>query len=247
MSAFPHRFGPIETVASTGSTNADLRERALAGAAEGSVLVADEQTAGRGRWDRTWQTPARSGLAVSVLLRPSVPAASWGWLPLLVGLSAAAGVQDVAIGRAQVRLKWPNDVLVQERKLGGVLVERVETQTGPAAVAGLGVNISLGADQLPEPTATSLRLAGVETDRDAVLHAFLGELADRYDQWVAGMTPIEEYRAVCATLGRDVTVTLPGGEVAVGRALDVDELGRLVVDTDSGPTPFSSGEVTHLR
>jgi len=241
------RFGPVDTVASTGSTNADLRQRAMAGAPEGSVLVADEQTAGRGRWDRTWLTPDGSGLAVSVLLRPEVPSAWWGWLPLLVGLAAAAAVQQVAGETVRTRLKWPNDVLVEERKVGGVLVERVETATGPAAVAGLGVNISLGTHQLPRSSATSLRLSGVETDRDAVLHAFLDQLGDRYDRWVGGATPIHEYRTVCATLGRDVTVTLPGGQAISGRAEDVDELGRLVVSTDAGPSAFSSGEVTHLR
>jgi len=245
----------LTVVSATGSTNADLRDRALAGEPEGAVLVAEEQTAGRGRLDRRWAAPARSGLAVSVLLRPSeVPAARWGWLPLLVGLCAVRAAQHVArlsdpATVPSLSVKWPNDILAADRKLGGVLVERVDTRAGPAAVAGLGLNVSLREDELPVPTAGSLHLAGAtHVDRDPLLRAYLRGLADTYRPWRNGRSVREEYRAVCSTIGRDVVVTLPGGRAAVtGTAVDVDEVGRLVVESPDGRTALSSGEVQHVR
>ena len=128
----------VEILSEAPSTNAALAERARAGALEGAVVVAEHQTAGRGRLDRTWETPARSALTFSVLLRPNLSASSWPWIPLLVGYAVQAALADRL---PAIALKWPNDVLVEERKLGGILVERVDTPTGPAAVVGIGINV----------------------------------------------------------------------------------------------------------
>ena len=162
----------LELHASAPSSNALAAARAKEGAAEGLVVVADHQSAGRGRLDRSWQTPPGAAATFSLLLRPSVPAASWPWLPLLTGRSVAKAL--VALGyRAGV--KWPNDVLIEERKVSGILVERVETPQGPAAVVGVGINVGMTSAELPVPTATSLWLetpAPVEApDRTAVLVA----------------------------------------------------------------------------
>jgi len=242
----------IDSVPSTGSTNADLRAAALAGEAEGRVLSADEQTAGRGRLGRAWTAPSGSGLAVSVLLRPEArPASEWGWLPLLVGLSAAAAVDAVA-GLATT-LKWPNDLMARDRKLGGILVERVETPSGPAAVVGFGLNVSLEQSDLPVPTATSLLLEGAPAERSPLLASYLRELEVRYRDWCTGETPRGEYRARCSTLGRQVRVHLPGDAPdVVGEAVDVDASGRLVVRVASPDgvgelVALSSGEVQHVR
>lgn len=158
----------VELVQSTGSTNSDLVALAGAGkAAEGTVLVAEEQTAGRGRLDRQWTAPARSGLFFSVLLKPAeVPVARWGWLPLLTGVAVATGLSRSA--GVDTALKWPNDLLVsiggQERKAGGILAERAGED---AVVVGVGVNVTLRENELPVPQAGSLALAGaVSTDRD---------------------------------------------------------------------------------
>ncbi|MFZ0323587.1 MAG: biotin--[acetyl-CoA-carboxylase] ligase [Actinomycetes bacterium] len=238
-----------EWVGSTGSTNADVRRRALAGEPEGLVLSADEQTEGRGRLGRSWTAPRGSGLAVSVLLRPvSRPAAQWGWLPLLVGSAVAAAVTDQT--GLSIGLKWPNDVMVGDKKLGGVLVERVDTELGPAAVVGVGLNVSLPRDLLPVPSATSLLAEGVSCHRRPLLAAYLDSLEVRYRSWSAGESPRAAYRAQCSTIGREVRVMLPGGVADVlGRAVDVDASGRLLVepDGDGGPVALSSGEVWHVR
>lgn len=177
-------WSTLDVVDTTGSTNSDLAGRA-AGLTEGAVLVAEEQTAGRGRLDRTWTAPARSGLFFSVYLTPgAVPVQRWGWLPLLTGVAVAAGLARSA--GVDTALKWPNDVLVtiegEERKTGGILAERA----GDGVVIGIGLNVSLRADELPAPTAASLALAGaVSTDRETLLRGVLRSLEQWYGKWRA--------------------------------------------------------------
>ncbi|MER5735992.1 MULTISPECIES: biotin--[acetyl-CoA-carboxylase] ligase [unclassified Streptomyces] len=243
----------LDVVRSTGSTNSDLAARA-AELPEGAVLVAEEQTSGRGRLDRTWSAPARSGLFLSVLLKPDVPAHRLGWLPLLTGVAAATGLVKAA--GTDVSLKWPNDLLVtvdgEERKAGGILAERAGED---GVVVGLGVNVSLRADELPVPTAGSLLLAGaVSTDRDTLLRAVLRSLADWYGAWVRADGDPEAsgvqaaYAAGCATLGRRVRADLPGERVLEGDAVALDGDGRLVVATEGGGTEaVGAGDIVHLR
>lgn len=235
----------VEVVDTAASTNALVAERARAGAPAGLVVVAEHQTSGRGRLDRSWETPARSALTVSVLVRPDSHPDRWPWLPLLTGLAAHASLPEGAA------LKWPNDVLLGDRKVAGILVELVETPTGPAAVLGIGINVGMTADELPVETATSLAVEGHDIDRTALLIAFLGELAAQLDRWARGREADPEIRAEyverCSTIGRDVEVALPSGETMTGRALDVDEGGRLVVRTDAGATAVGAGDVVHVR
>ena len=241
----------IRVVQQTASTNADLVAEAKQGAPAGLVLVAESQTAGRGRLDRTWVAPPRSGLTVSILLRPDVDASGWGWLPLLTGLAVVDALRSTA--RLGAYLKWPNDVLVSDRKLAGILVERVDN-AAPAAVIGLGLNVSLRADELPVPGATSLTLEEAATlDRAVVLKSVLRALAARLRMWENGRGDavrsglLDDYRAVCRTLGRDVRVELPGGSVLEGRAQAIDDDGRLLLITDEGRHLVSAGDVVHLR
>ncbi|GGR27753.1 biotin--[acetyl-CoA-carboxylase] ligase [Streptomyces roseolus] len=246
-------WSSLDVVASTGSTNSDLAARA-GELPEGAVLVAEEQTSGRGRLDRTWSAPARSGLFLSVLLKPDVPAHRLGWLPLLTGVAAATGLAKAA--GVDLSLKWPNDLLVtvdgEERKTGGILAERAG---GDGIVVGLGINVSLRADELPVPTAGSLLLAGaVSTDRDTLLRAVLRSLADRYGAWVrADGDPeasgiLAAYTADCATLGRRIRADLPGERMLEGEAVSLDGDGRLVVATEGGGTEaVGAGDVVHLR
>jgi BirA family biotin operon repressor/biotin-[acetyl-CoA-carboxylase] ligase len=244
----------LDVVESTASTNTDLADRTRAGtAAEGAVLVAEEQTAGRGRLDRSWSAPPRSGLFFSLLFRPPVPAGQWGWLPLLAGVATATALSRAA--GVDTALKWPNDLLVhvggEERKAGGILAERV----GDAVVVGIGLNVSLRADELPVPAAGSLALAGAAvTDRDPLLRAVLRSVAQWYGDWcAAGGDPgacrlHEAYTAGCATLGRTVRAELPGGREAVGEAVAVDGDGRLVLATADGvQQPVGAGDIVHLR
>jgi BirA family biotin operon repressor/biotin-[acetyl-CoA-carboxylase] ligase len=257
----------LRVVAETASTNADVAAAARAGAAEGLVITAESQVAGRGRQGRAWSMPPRSGIAVSVLLRPGeaasgrsgaeppvkqtrpisadgVTPARFGWLPLLAGVALVEAARRIA--DVDAVLKWPNDLLVGGRKCGGVLVE---VHDG-AVVVGIGLNTSLTAAELPVPTATSLALAGAAAaDRDPLLRALLRGLAERYRQWLAAAgDPVasglrETYRVHCATLGRQVRVDLPGGTSVTGTVEDIDVDGRIVV---SG-TAYAAGDVVHLR
>ncbi|MEU9209171.1 biotin--[acetyl-CoA-carboxylase] ligase [Streptomyces sp. NPDC048415] len=246
----------VEVVQRTGSTNSDLVALATEEKAnEGTVLVAEEQDAGRGRLDRQWTAPARSGLFFSVLLKPAgVPVERWGWLPLLTGVAVATGLSRAA--GVDTALKWPNDLLVtvggEERKAGGILAERAGTD---GVVVGIGINVTLREDELPVPGAGSLALAGaVSTDRDTVLRAVLRSLEQWYERWRAAegdpaRSGLQEtYAAGCATLGRVVRAELPGGRSITGEAVAVDGDGRLVIATEEGvQEPVGAGDVVHLR
>jgi BirA family biotin operon repressor/biotin-[acetyl-CoA-carboxylase] ligase len=253
----------VRVVAETGSTNFDLLAAARAGAAEGTVLVAEAQAAGRGRLGRRWASPPRAGLTFSVLLRPlGVPAASLGWLPLLTGVATVAAVRDVAATDAA--LKWPNDVLAGGAKLGGILAER----TGGAVVVGVGINVWQGRADLPEgPAATSVALEAAAGDaarcpaadgpglRERLLAELLAGLSRWYLAWRDQASPgnadacglRREYVHRCATLGREVTVTMPGTEVITGTATGVDRAGRLEVRTAHGLAVVTAGDVVHVR
>ncbi|WP_245620599.1 biotin--[acetyl-CoA-carboxylase] ligase [Cryptosporangium arvum] len=229
----------VQVVERTGSTNADLV--AARGVPEGTVLVAEAQDAGRGRIGRTWTSPPGAGLTFSVLLRPmEVPRERWGWLPLLAGVACVAALPGV-----DARLKWPNDLLVgpDRKKAAGILAEA----TGDAVVLGIGLNVTLTADELPpdRPDTTSLALAGAPVlDREVLLAAILDELAARYADWRAGDEDLRAaYRGHCDTLGREVRVSLPAGQTLEGVATDVDAEGRLVV----GTTAVAAGDVVHVR
>ncbi|EGG49032.1 MULTISPECIES: biotin--[acetyl-CoA-carboxylase] ligase [Streptomyces] len=249
-------WSELDVVQRTGSTNSDLVDRAAKGAAaEGAVLVAEEQSAGRGRLDRRWTAPARSGLFFSVLLDPAeVPLARWGWLPLLTGVAVATGLSRAA--GVDTALKWPNDLLVTvdgaERKTGGILAERAGDR---GVVVGIGINVSLRAEELPVPTAGSLALAGAAgTDRDPLLRAVLRSLEQWYGRWreaggdAAASGLQETYAAGCATLGRTVRADLPGDRSVTGEAVAVDGDGRLVIATEEGvQEPVGAGDVIHLR
>lgn len=237
----------VEILPETPSTNAVLSARARAGAPAGSVVTTEHQIAGRGRLDRGWTMPPRAALAVSALLRPDgVPAERWPWLPLMTGVAVAGTLRDLGYAAG---LKWPNDVLIDGRKVCGILVERVETPTGPAAVVGVGLNTSLAADELPVPTATSLEIeSGTPVDRTEVLAALLGRLTAAYDSWLASPDRLEaDYRALSVTVGEQVRAELPDGSVLAGRATAIDRHGRLVIAHDGKETPVGAGDVVHAR
>ncbi|MBA3020664.1 biotin--[acetyl-CoA-carboxylase] ligase [Propionicimonas sp.] len=243
------RLGPpwvaVRRVASTGSTNADLAAQARAGAPSGTVLVADHQASGRGRLDRSWTAPAGASLAISVLLRPPAhtPPERWLWLPLVAGLAVADALKQAG---AAAELKWPNDVLVEGRKICGILAERIAGDD-PAVVIGMGINTGLSADQLPVPSATSLRLAGVQIADEDLIGLVLGSLGGWYRRWLAGVDLSDELSDRCGTIGRPVRVELSGTESVLGEAIGIDADGRLLVRTAAGVRRFAAGDVIHLR
>jgi BirA family biotin operon repressor/biotin-[acetyl-CoA-carboxylase] ligase len=238
----------LEVVSEIGSTNAALVAAAGQETPEGAVLVAEHQVAGRGRLDRVWTSPPRAGITVSVLLRPDVPAARRGWLPLLTGVALAEAVGEVTGVRAS--LKWPNDLLAGDgRKLAGILAE----SSGTAVVVGVGLNVSTTAEELPD-TGTSLsRVLGAPVDRGPVLLAFLRALEKRYRRWIEVLgDPVasglaQDYLRWSSTVGTEVVVSLPDGSTLEGTAQAVDWDGRLVVATPNGTVELASGDVRHVR
>jgi BirA family transcriptional regulator, biotin operon repressor / biotin---[acetyl-CoA-carboxylase] ligase len=239
----------VTLLPTAGSTNAV----ATAHPVPGTVVVADHQTAGRGRLDRVWETPPGAALTFSAVVDPRLADDQWPLLPLATALAVADGVRRAA--DLDPRLKWPNDLLlagegadgVDEGKFAGILLERVPhpTDAGRAvAVIGVGINVGMSREQLPVPTATSLAIAGSKADRTAVfgavvhaLHVVLTSLAED------PASVLDRYRRACTTLGRQVEVHLPDGDVFTGHAEGVDGHGRLLVDGRA----LSAGDVIHVR
>ena len=235
-------------VSSTGSTNADVVALAEAGAPRGTVVIAEEQVAGRGRLGRAWDSRAGSGIWMSVLLHPPL-VASWSWLPLLVGVAVRDAL--VAIG-APVDLKWPNDVIAGDpyAKVAGLLIEAVPDPRG--AVIGIGINVH------PEsvagfPEATCVDRLVDRVDRTELAARVLTQVARDYAEWArvecdavaSGLAA--RYRAACRTLQWVVRVSLPDGSALVGRAVDIDADGRLRVEVDGQAHVIAAGDVTRVR
>lgn len=235
--------GALLTLESAGSTNAELRDRA-AGLGDLAVVVTADQTAGRGRLDRTWQTPPGSALAISVLLR-ELPedGESLGWVPLLAGAAMADAVAAQLPMRA-VGVKWPNDVLVDGRKICGILAE----VAGDAVIVGAGVNTRMTAAQLPVPTATSFAALGADIDEDRLVADWLTGLdAMRRMLLTEPARIVEEISARCITLGLDVRAELPDGTQVEGTAVRLDTGGRLVLAVAGDERTISAGDVVHAR
>ena len=236
--------GQWREVDQTGSTNADLVAAAQADRElpHLTVLLTRDQRAGRGRLDRVWQAPRGSALAVSVLVRVAdVPLGLRGWIPLAAGAAMATAVRAQLPGR-DAGLKWPNDVLVEGRKICGILAE--SAAGFESVVIGSGVNTAMAEADLPVPTATSFPALGVECDEDTLIADYLTEL----DRLLTSLTtdPAAVRRAVvalCLTLGREVNVSLPDGSALRGVAADIDEEGRLIV----AGRAVSAGDVVHVR
>ena len=240
-------FTRVEVVESTGSTNADLSERAHAGEGEGVALVAMEQTAGRGRLDRQWVSPRGSSISLSMLLKPRPEFQHWGWLSLLAGMAVSSALAELAPDPARISLKWPNDVLIGGRKVCGILSERIEQPDGARAVVGLGINVTLAEDELPVPTATSLMLEGMDTDQSRVVAGVLNHFARHYAAWQLTGTLRDEYAARCASIGAQLRVVVDGEHTVEGTGRGVDEFGRLQVATATGVQTFAVGDVIHAR
>jgi BirA family biotin operon repressor/biotin-[acetyl-CoA-carboxylase] ligase len=240
--------GHARYVPTTGSTNADLIGLARAGEAPAwTVLVAGHQRGGRGRLGRTWDAPPGTSLLVSVVLPP--PALSEAGLPPFAAAVAMGNAVRSACG-VEAACKWPNDLMVSDRKLGGILAEgTVHGEVFEQLVVGAGVNITQSEDELPGPEATSVRLAGGRPDADALLGAYLDGLVATYRPREPGFARavVDAYRARCDTIGRQVRVQVSTRAVVEGLAEGVDEDGSLLIRTPSGPVTVTSGEVVHLR
>ena len=250
--ADPRRWD-VRHVRSTGSTNADLMDAPPPPSGVLAVLIAEEQVRGRGRAGRVWSCPAGAGLMMSIALhRPPVPPARRGWAGAALGMSIVDALTPLLPGH-EVGLKWPNDVLVDGRKIAGILGEA----GADVVVVGAGINVSLQTDELPRPDATSLSLVGAAPpalDRSALAAAVLDALGPRLDRWLGADGDVDisglraEYRQRSATLGLAVRLQIPGGADIQGLAVDVTPDGAVLVRTADGrERAWSVAEVTHLR
>lgn len=270
MSTTEDPFARVVRVEQAESTNTVLREAAAADPDAWphlSVLVADHQTAGRGRSGRSWVTPPGAALTASVLLRPRVPVDRAPWLTLLAGLAVVRALRSLVPEAESVGLKWPNDILLTDagaelvgwgtaRKVGGILTELLPGSTEtPAAVVGIGVNLAQDVADLPVPSATSLAVAGLpvppaEELLDAVGRA-LRRLVSVWEEHAGDAQAAGLRDAVSAdllTLGRPVRVDRPGQEPLHGTAVALDDDGRLLVRDAAGTTHVVlAGDVHHVR
>ena len=232
----PVRFDEV-----TGSTQETASSLAATAAPEWTLVAAGHQTAGRGRLGRSWHDVSGRALIFSLVLRPDLDPDRGGLLTLLAGWAMATAARDRG---HDVGCKWPNDLMLGDGKVGGILAESVVVgDRFEHVVLGLGVNVGeapgdvAGASSLDEP------------DPAALLEGFLGHLVHRYEPGHPAFTGavLEGYREVCVTLGRTVRVlTMDGGLGPQGEAVDVDGSGALVVRTDDGLVPVRFGEVEHL-
>lgn len=248
----------VEHVDSTGSTQ-DL-VLARSGEPEGLVVWTQDQRAGRGRHERAWVSPAGAGVAISLLVRPTMPQARWTWLPLLLGRAAARAVRERGVAAS---VKWPNDIVVEDgeglRKLGGVIAQ---VHDG-GVVLGVGLNVAMVAAQRPDDRATSLALEGaVDLDAPSLVTEVVREFDALLAACEAGSDQPADYIAECVTIGSDVRVLMNDGTTVIGRAIGVDQDGALVIERSGGdaddtaaPTEegtgrrvhVTAGDVTHLR
>lgn len=250
----PSLNGPwtaVQVVPQTGSTNADLLEWAERGLAEGAILAAEEQTAGRGRLGRSWATPPGAALAFSILLRPdAIPPAKRGWLPLIAGIATATGVRMLT--GLDARLKWPNDVLIGDRKLAGILAEA----SGEAVVIGVGLNVSTALEDIPTGPGGLPPTSLLAQDRPVDRNVLLIEVLRSFGQWYKTLIQdpdtertslLAQYAKLSATVGREVRVELPGGQALAGVATGIDADGHLLVEADGGTSAIAAGDVIHVR
>lgn len=253
-------YAAVDLVDTTGSTNADLLVSAEDGAVDRTVLIAEEQTAGRGRRSRNWVSPAGTGVYLSVLVRPTtVPQARLGTLGMVAGLALMHAARETA--EIEATLKWPNDLLVgaDRTKAAGILSEVAPGAPGPAAVVGVGLNVTAlpeGAEPGPGglPAGSFAEVGAKVVDRTELTASFLRAFNELEAAWrladgdVARSGVLAGYREACGTIGQRVRAELPDGTSVSGVAVDVDEIGQLRLKLDDGtPKSISAADVVHLK
>lgn len=228
----------VSVVEVTGSTQSDLVALVRAGtAAAGDVLAAEYQSAGRGRLMRSFNAPQGTALLFSMYIKPQRILDEWGYIPLIVGTSLAQTLTEFG-----AKLKWPNDVLIQEKKVAGIIAEATED----GIVIGVGINVGMQVHQLPVPTATSLLIEGaLNLTRNQLLVAFLNTFKEKLLLWDTGKDEISaDYLKVCATIGREVRVEYPDGAHENGLAVSISHRGELVLESGRH---VQAGDIVHLR
>jgi len=230
------------------STNDIARELVASNTEEGTFVLANFQTNGRGRQNRNWEAPKNSSIFISIILKPNNEK-NLGWIPLLVGLALHKALE--AETRKDIKIKWPNDLVLvensQEFKFAGILVERIKNQV----IVGVGINFDQEKEELPVSNASSLKqILQSSMTKESVIAAFLTELSARWlEENNASTWPtpslVRDYKTNCITLNKKITAQLPGGEVINAEAVDISQTGEIVVKTDDGTRSLSSADI-HL-
>lgn len=233
------RYWRVSVVDLTASTQDDLMKKIAAGdSCNGDVIIANFQSAGRGRLNRTFSAPASTALLFSLYLISERSREDWGFIPLLAGLSVAQTLSEVD---KKISIKWPNDLLIGERKVAGI----ISTLYGQGVIVGIGLNVSMKSEELPVPSATSLELEGFTTlDRNQLIVMILNSLEKDFTDWDHGTSFCNQYLAHSSTIGNDVQIELPGGVNIQSKAVSIDELGQLHLEDGQC---ISVGDVIHLR
>jgi BirA family biotin operon repressor/biotin-[acetyl-CoA-carboxylase] ligase len=224
----------------TTSTQVDLAELVKSNSAKtGDVIATNFQTAGRGRLDRTFEAAPGSALLFSFFIKPKRVRSDWGFITHLAALSMQEVISQE--NPSQVKLKWPNDILIKEKKVAGLLAQA----TDDGVIIGIGINVAMTAEELPVDTATSLAITcSNKLDRNLILGEFLNRFEVNFEAWDNGADFIDNYSAVCATLGRQVQVEVGGRENRTGKALTINKIGALMLDDGF---EVNVGDVVHLR
>ncbi len=225
----------------TGSTQDDLFQLASSDSAIPKTILASEyQTSGRGRLDRTFTAAPMSALTFSIYIEPKVERDEWSFLTLLAGLSVHEALASLD-PQVSVGVKWPNDLLIGEKKFAGMIAQA----TKKGVVLGIGINVAMTAEELPVENATSLTLEGfANLDRNEILAAIINHFEINVEMWEHDKSFLAEYRSASATIGKEVEVTLPGGELVRSKAVDISNAGALLLENGCEVTV---GDVVHLR
>jgi BirA family biotin operon repressor/biotin-[acetyl-CoA-carboxylase] ligase len=234
------QYWRVSVVDLTASTQSDLAELVNSSVAKsGEVIAAEFQSNGRGRLDRTFEAPPQSALLFSLYVAPKRARSDWSFISFLAALAMREVIsKDI---KDKVSLKWPNDILIGDRKVAGLLAQQI----GDGVIVGIGLNVAMSADELPVPTATSLALSGSNNlDRNLLLSAFLNRFADIFEAWDSGGDFLEKYLQVSSTLGRQVRVEVLGRDSIEAEAVAITAQGALIL---SDGTEVNVGDVVHLR
>jgi BirA family biotin operon repressor/biotin-[acetyl-CoA-carboxylase] ligase len=235
------RYWRVSVVEVTGSTQDDLYQLASSGNLIPKTILASEfQSNGRGRLDRSFEAAPSSALTFSIYIEPKVEKEEWSFLTLLAGLSVHEALHALD-PHIEIGIKWPNDLLIGEKKFVGMIAQA----TDKGVVLGIGINVGMTTAELPVEGATSLSIAGFsELDRNLILAAVINHFEINLEMWEHDQSFLSQYRSASLTLGKDVEVTLPGGEILKSRATDISNSGALILEDGSEVTV---GDVVHLR
>jgi BirA family biotin operon repressor/biotin-[acetyl-CoA-carboxylase] ligase len=235
------QYWRVSVVEVTGSTQEDIAEKISSEEIiDGDVVVAEFQSAGRGRLDRKFEAPQSSALTFSFYIEPERDKEEWSFLPLLTGMAAVFALQKID-PQVAVNLKWPNDLLISDLKVGGIISQLA----GRGVIIGVGINVAMDESELPVPQATSLFLSGHrELNRNHLLAVFLNNFEEIYVRWNSGEDLRHLYREMCATFGRSIRAELPNGNYLEGVAVDISAQGELIL---ADGLRVTVGDIVHLR